>query len=152
MIADFFLYQFSLRTVYTCILCMGSNLTPTKESKDATFIDRVILTRNLLNERILVTHLLGMKILILLVEIFQLTSFVISSTTVGEPFPRHINGKGKVKCTDTVFPQIDSAGTIDFMRSKVRVLIKGGHYLRAGTIQLCLKLWRKLTQKQLNFT
>ena len=41
------LYQFSLRTVYTCILYMGSNVTPTKESKDATFLDRVILTQSL---------------------------------------------------------------------------------------------------------
>ena len=34
----------------------------------------------------------------------------------------------------TVFPQIDSAGTIYFLRSRLRVLIKGGLYLRAGSI------------------
>ena len=33
-----------------------------------------------------------------------------------------------------VFPQIDPAGTIYYLRSRVRVLIKGGLYLRAGSI------------------
>ena len=82
---------------YTCILCMGSNLTNTKYP---TFLDTVILTRNLLKGRIQVTNLLGMKILILLVEIFLLANFVISSTTEegGGGTPKHINGKGTVKC------------------------------------------------------
>ena len=34
----------------------------------------------------------------------------------------------------SVSPQIDPAGTIPFLGSKGRVLIKGGLYLRAGSI------------------
>ena len=34
----------------------------------------------------------------------------------------------------TVFPQIDPAATIYFLKSSVRVLFKGGLYLRAGSI------------------
>ena len=40
----------------------------------------------------------------------------------------------KIGATITVFPPIDSAGTILFLGSKVRVVIKGRLYLRAGSI------------------
>ena len=49
----------------------------------------------------------------------------------------------------TVFPQIDPAGTILFLRSEVRVLIKGGLYSRAGSILDLVKMYLKLGRKWL---
>ena len=49
----------------------------------------------------------------------------------------------------TVIPQIQPAGTIPFWGSEGRVLIKGGLYLRAGSILQFLETCAKSDQKQL---
>ena len=49
----------------------------------------------------------------------------------------------------TVIPQIQPAGTILFWGSEGRVLIKGGLYLRAGSIHQFLETCAKSDQKQL---
>ena len=46
----------------------------------------------------------------------------------------------------TVIPKIQAAGTIPFWGSEGRVLIKGGLYLRAGSILQLFKIVQKMTK------